>query len=75
VALRINYSTHTNPIFVVVDGKPVRGSKESIQWCRDAVDQCWKMKRPRIRREEREAAIAGYDHARNAYDALLAEMQ
>ncbi|MBN4046741.1 CehA/McbA family metallohydrolase [bacterium AH-315-P07] len=74
VALKITYSAHTNPIYIIVDDEPVRGPKESIQWCRDAVDRCWEMKQPRIRQEEIQAAIAGYDHARSAYDKLLAEV-
>jgi len=73
VALKITYAAHTNPIYIIIDDKPVRGPKESIQWCRDAVDRCWEMKLPRIRQSEREAAKAGYDHARAAYDKLLTE--
>jgi hypothetical protein len=33
VALRILPSSHTNPIFVLVDGKPIRASKRSAEWC------------------------------------------
>ncbi len=47
---------HTNPIFVEVDGKPIRASRKSAQWCLDAVDVCWNSKERGIREAEREAA-------------------
>ncbi|MEX0678206.1 MAG: CehA/McbA family metallohydrolase [Pirellulales bacterium] len=73
VALRIFPSSHTNPVFVELDGKPIRASKKSAQWCLDAVDVCWEQKVKRIRPEERAAAAAAYDVARKAYAKLLAE--
>lgn len=73
IALRIFPSSHTNPIFVEVDGKPVRASKKSAQWCRDAVDVCWNQKVKLTRESEKEAAQAAYDVARQAYDKVLAE--
>jgi hypothetical protein len=73
VALRIFPSCHTNPIFVEVDGKPIRASKQSAQWCLDAVDVCWQSKLPAIRAEERDQAAEAYEHARQAYRKVLAE--
>jgi len=73
VAVRIFPSSHTNPIFVEVDGKPIRASKRSAQWCLDAVDVCWNAKEGRIRPEERPAAAAAFDVARKAYARILAE--
>ncbi|HND52013.1 MAG TPA: CehA/McbA family metallohydrolase, partial [Pirellulaceae bacterium] len=73
VALRIFPTCHTNPVFVEVDGKPIRASKRSAQWCLDAVDVCWNQKKPRIRAEEQPAAAAAYDVARKAYARILAE--
>jgi hypothetical protein len=40
VAVRILPSAHTNPIFVLVGGKPVRASRRSAEWCLAAVSQC-----------------------------------
>src|SRR5262249_35590095 len=37
VALRILPSSHSNPIFVLVDGKPIRASKRSAVWCLKAI--------------------------------------
>jgi hypothetical protein len=70
VALRIYPSVHTNPVFVTVNEQPIR-VKKSAEWCREAVDQCWKMKKGNIRGEERQAAQAAYDRARGIYDAMI----
>lgn len=73
VALRILPSAHTNPVFVLVDGKPVRASRGSAEWCRAGVDQCWAMKSPAIRDSDRAEAARAYDFARAAYDAIVLE--
>ena len=73
VCLRVLPSSHTNPVFVVVDGKPIRASKRSAEWCLKAIDKCWKKKSPRIRETERAAAGQAYDEARAAYRKILAE--
>jgi hypothetical protein len=73
MAVRIFPSSHTNPIFIEVDDKPIRASRRSAQWCLDAVDVCWKSKSPKIRENERAAAEAAYEVARQAYRKILAE--
>jgi hypothetical protein len=73
MAVRILPSSHTNPVFVTVAGKPIRASRASARWCLAAVDQCWSQKRPQIRESERDAARQAYDHARTAYRKLLDE--
>jgi hypothetical protein len=70
IALRVYPSSHTNPVFVIVDGKPIH-ERKSAEWCRQAVDQCWKMKQGNIRPEERAAAEAAYDDARKIYDKII----
>ncbi|WP_162500956.1 CehA/McbA family metallohydrolase [Chryseolinea soli] len=72
LALRIYPSSHTNPVFVIVDGKPIRELR-SADWCRKTVDQCWKMKEGQIRASERAAAATAYDHARSVYDKIIQE--
>ena len=59
IAIRVFPAAHTNPIFVEVDGAPIRASKRSAEWCLDAVDRCWESKSPQIRESEREAAAGG----------------
>jgi len=73
VALRILPSSHTNPIFVLVGGRPIRASRRSAEWCLQAVDQCWNQKSPRFRDSERAEAEKAYDFARQAYRQRLQE--
>jgi len=73
IALRILPSSHTNPIFITVAGKPVRASRKSAEWCLSAVDQCWKQKSPAISAAERGDAEKAYEVARQAYRKILAE--
>ncbi|MCI0335983.1 MAG: CehA/McbA family metallohydrolase [Acidobacteria bacterium] len=75
VALRILPSSHTNPIFVIVDGKPIRSSRQSAEWCLKSVDQCWSQKSPRISAKERAEAEAAYEHARQVYRRILGESE
>ena len=74
VALRIAYSSHTNPIFVMVNNQPIRASKRSAQWCLDGVEKCWKSKERTYKAAELADARAAYDHARTEYRRLLSEM-
>ena len=79
VCLRILPSSHTNPVFVVVDDKPIRASKKSAEWCLKCVDKCWSEKAPAdkknvgIREAERPAAAAAFDKARAAYKKIIEE--
>ena len=73
LAVRILGSSHTNPIFVLVDGKPIRASRQSAEWCLAAVNQCWTQKAPKISKGELPDAQAAYDHAREVYTKLIAE--
>lgn len=73
VTLRVLPSSHTNPVFVLVDDKPIRASRRSAQWCIDSVDRCWKMKLLSIRLGEQAAAKQAYDAARAIYESALAE--
>jgi hypothetical protein len=73
IALRILPSSHTNPVFVVVNGKPIRPSRKSIEWCLNAVDQCYRQKLPRVRVEERAEMQQFYEAARAAYRERLRE--
>jgi hypothetical protein len=70
LALRIYPSSHTNPIFIEIDGKPIV-EKKSVEWALKAVDQCWKQKSPNIRSSERKAAKDAYDKASAVYWLLL----
>lgn len=75
VCLRVFPSSHTNPIFVLVDDKPIRASKRSAEWCLSAIDRCWKQKQPNIREKERADAEAAYEQARKEYKKILEETE
>ena len=71
VAARIFPSAHTNPVFIEVDGQPIRASQRSAQWCIEAVDTCWDSKVGQIRESERPAARKAYDQAKAFYQQAL----
>lgn len=73
VALRVLGAAHTNPMFVTVEGKPVRASAESAQWASKAVEQCWTQKSPQISAAEQAPAKAAYDRAKAVYGQLAKE--
>jgi hypothetical protein len=73
LAVRILGSSHTNPIFVLVGGKPIRASRKSAEWCLAGVNQCWTQKAPQISKTELPEAQAAYQHAREAYTKLIDE--
>ena len=70
IALRIFPSSHTNPIFVIVDEQPIHASRRSASWCAEAIEVCWEQKVDRIRKEERTAARNAYDVARETYRSI-----
>jgi hypothetical protein len=73
IAARVLPAAHTNPVFAIVGGKPIRASRASAEWCLNAVNQCWTQKSARIRPSELEEARSAYDHAREVYRRLVAE--
>jgi hypothetical protein len=75
VAVRVLPSSHTNPIFVLVDDKPIRASKRSAEWCLEGVDKCWAQKERFIKPDELADARAAYEHARVTYRRLIDECQ
>jgi hypothetical protein len=70
MALRVYGSSHSNPVFIKVDNKAI-DEKKSVEWCLAALDQCWKVKEPNIRADEKKAAETAYDNARKVYRNLL----
>jgi hypothetical protein len=75
VALRILPSSHTNPVFVLVNDQPIRASKRSADWCLKAIDACWKQKERNIHEPERGDARKAYDVALEAYRKIKEECQ
>jgi hypothetical protein len=75
VAVRILGSSHTNPIFILVGGKPIRASAKSAQWCLDGVEKCWAEKERFIKADEMADAKEAYEHARVVYRELINQCQ
>jgi hypothetical protein len=73
VALRVLGSSNTNPIFMVVGGKPIRASRDSAEWCLAAVNQCWTQKESKTSKAELADATNAYNHAREVYQKLIQE--
>ena len=72
VALRIFPGAHSNPVFVLVNNRPIHVPK-SAEWCKAALEQCWKMKQANIREQERVAAKTAYDKAALVYESIIKE--
>src|SRR5215470_1271317 len=73
VAARVIPAAHTNPVFVIVNGKAIRTSRRSAEWALKAVNQCWTQKSVGISQAESGQAQKAYDHAREVYRHLIAE--
>ena len=73
VALRHFPQLHTNPVNVLVAGKPIRASRQSAQWCAESVKILWRNRHRFIKESERTAAKAAYDRALKTYMRIAAE--
>jgi len=73
VAARILPSSHTNPIWVMVDHQPVRASRRSAEWCLQGVKTCWKQKEKFIAPRELQEALRAYAHAEATYGRIIEE--
>ncbi|MEL6109181.1 MAG: CehA/McbA family metallohydrolase [Planctomycetota bacterium] len=73
VTIRVFPHAHSNPIYVVVDDKPIRGTIDSARWCLAGVEQCWASKQNTYAAAEQEDAVEAYEHARKVYANLISE--
>jgi hypothetical protein len=73
VALRVFSSAHTNPVFVLVDGQPIRANHHSAQWCLRSVQQCWRSKELTYSPAERALAKQDYQQAEEVFRQILLE--
>jgi hypothetical protein len=73
VALRQFPQLHTNPVFVLVGGKPVRASGDSARWALACIDQLWRARSRRIADGERAEAERAYEQARDYYRRVISE--
>jgi hypothetical protein len=73
VALRILGASHTNPSFVLVDKKPIRASRKSVEWDIAALRQAFEVKRKGWRPEDYDQAKSAYEYAFETYRKILSE--
>jgi hypothetical protein len=75
VALRILPALHTQPVFVLVRGRPVRASADSARWCLESLDVLERDQLPRINPKERAEAAAAYSFARASFERVRQECE
>ncbi len=73
LALRQFPQLHTNPVNVIVGGKPIRASKKSAQWCIGVIEQLWRVRGPGIAPEEQTEAKETFQKALGIYRQIEAE--
>ncbi|MDA0284140.1 MAG: CehA/McbA family metallohydrolase [Planctomycetota bacterium] len=73
VALRHFPQLHTNPVNVIVEGKPIRASADSARWCQEVIKELWKFRSKHISEKERPDARAAYDRAEAKFAQIAFE--
>lgn len=73
VAVRQFPQLHTNPVAVLVGGKPIRASRRSAQWCIECIDQLWRVREKNIAPAERADASQAFEAAKEIYRRIAAE--
>jgi hypothetical protein len=64
---------HTNPVNVLVGGKPIRASRRSALWCVGVIEQLWRVRAEAIAPAEREEARRTFDGAIREYRRIAEE--
>ena len=64
---------HTNPVNVIVAGKPIRASKASAQWCIGVIEQLWRVRAKDIKADERAEAEKTFKKALGIYQKIASE--
>jgi len=75
IALRQFPQLHTNPVNVIVEGKPIRASSESALWCAETIEQLWRTRGEKISEEERPVARKAFDRAIAVYRRIADEAE
>jgi hypothetical protein len=78
VAIRHFPQMHTNPVTVLVGGKPIRASRASAKWCIGTIEQLWDVRGkagpgPRISDAERPDAEKTFQQAIDIYRTIADE--
>ena len=73
IALRHFPELHTNPVNVLIAGKPIRASRQSALWAIDSIDQLWRQRERNISPKERDEARKTFERAKEIYRGIAAE--
>ena len=73
IALRHFPQMHTNPVNVLVAGRPIRASRQSALWCIGSIEQLWRSRAQSIAATEREEARRTFWEAIDRYRQIAAE--
>ncbi len=73
VALRQFPEMHTNPVNVLIAGRPIRASGKSALWAIGCIDQLWRVRHLKIAEAERADAEKAYEQAREIYRRIAKE--
>jgi len=73
VALRHFPQLHTNPVNVLVGGKPIRVSRASALWCIETIEQLWRTRERAIAESERAEARRTFDEAIEKFRRIARE--
>jgi hypothetical protein len=73
VALRHFPQVHTNPVNVIVEGQPIRASRNSALWCIGTIEQLWRVRNGVIAAPERDEAQRTFQAAIQRYRKIAAE--
>jgi len=73
VAIRQTPALHTNPVAVLVGGKPIRASRASALWCIGVIEQLWRVRQGNIVAAERKEAKEMFDKAIEIYKKIAEE--
>ncbi len=73
VALRHFPQLHTNPVNVLVGGRPIRASRQSALWCAGCIEQLWRSRGKVIAEKERAEAEKTFQEMIRRYRQFAAE--
>jgi hypothetical protein len=73
IAVRQFPQVHTNPVNVIVGGKPIRASRRSAQWCAECIDVLWRSREKNIAPAERDEAKRAFGEAKETYRRIATE--
>jgi hypothetical protein len=73
IAVRHFPQLHTNPVNVIVGGKPIRASRRSALWSIACIEQLWRLRGQGIAAQERDEAKKTFEWAIEQYRKIAAE--